>query len=1024
MNTFSEKALSRAKLFFFISGCTALTYEVIWLRLLGLVFGNTTYAVSTVLSAYMAGLGLGSFFLGRWADRIARPLRAYGLLEIGVGVYAALTPLCLWSIRSIYLAFGSSEPGSPASIALKLFLSFLVVFVPTFFMGGTLPVLMRLFFKEKSETGEVIGLLYALNTAGAVAGVLLAGFWLLPALGVKGLLTFSVFLNLAIGALALSLSAGAESASISVKPKTSERMKVPMALPIGLFISGINAMVYEVGWTRILATVLSSSTYAFTMMLASFLIGIALGSWYSKRRLAASIPDGIYWGWLQLAIALSSLAALPLFPWISLFVVRLYGLSLGHPYFLLFLMCMVCLLFMIVPAFCFGALFPLSTALFTGGRENVSKKVGILYLWNTLGNIVGSLAAGFWLIPRIGIHASLCVAITAGALLSAFTAWAVRKRPLQNALLFVSSLAVLIGVSVAWEKGWDRRLVSSGLNIDASLVVGQKTEQILSKLFNHRILYYKEGLNSIVAVGQEGENRYLKVNGKTDASTLGDLSTQLLLGHLPHLLHPEAKRSLVIGYGSGMTLASVLTYPVESVDCIEIEPAVLEAAPFFESVNRGTQNDPRAHIRLNDGRNHLLMEKGKYDVIISEPSNPWMAGVASLFTSDFYKLVEKKLNDKGILCQWIHAYAITPEDFWMVVASVREAFPHVTLWRANADDFLIIAQREPFRFDLDGVQKRFEANEQGRKDLASLEIEGGAGLLARFQFGEEAVADYVKHARINTDDLLPLEFSTPLSLYDWNEDLKVDIQRAADKEPLPPVDTAGEPALGRADVLVQIGKGYLGMGQPEKAKAYFEKAGEDPEALTGLGRVFLTEGKNVPAMAFFEKAQTAEAMDYLGRSYWLQGDLEGALVSFESSITKNPLDWEAHTWKGQTLESLKRPEEALVAYQKGRSLLGERLGIRLASARAERLAGHTDHALEELEALVKEYPLHYPIYEELRACYVSLDRLDPLIKHYEFLTQVNPYFRSYWLDLIGLYLKKGDQESVNYAAEKARRAVE
>ncbi len=999
-------------------------YEVIWLRLLGLVFGNTTYAVSTVLSAYMAGLGLGSFFLGRWAERAARPLRAYGILEIGIGIYAALTPLCLWLIRSVYLAFGSADPGQPSSIALKFFLSFLVVFIPTFFMGGTLPVLTKLFFKRKDDAGEAVGLLYALNTAGAMTGTLLAGFWLLPALGVNGLLTVSVLLNLAIGALALLLSAETESTPVvKIPPASGDAAKLPLALPLGLFVSGATAMIYEVGWTRILATVLSSSTYAFTMMLASFLFGIALGSWASKRYLASRAPDGIAWGWLQLVIALSSLIALPLFPWVSLFVVRLYGLSIGHPYLLLFLMCAVCLLLMIVPAFCFGALFPLSNALFIRGGGDATRKVGVLYLWNTVGNIAGSVAAGFWLIPRIGIHGAICVAVACGALLSAITAWAVRKRPMQNALLFVAALGVLIGVSTMMEKGWDRRLVSSGLNIDASLVVGQKTEQVLSRLFNHRILYYKEGLNSIVAVGQEGENRYLKVNGKTDASTLGDLSTQLLLGHLPHLLHPGAKRSLVIGFGSGMTLASALTWPVESVDCVEIEPAVLEAAPFFESVNRGTEKDPRAKILLNDGRNHLLMEKGKYDVIISEPSNPWMAGVSALFTSDFYRLVETHLNEKGALCQWIHAYAIKPEDFWMVVASVREVFPHVTLWRANADDFLIIAQREPFRFDLDGAQERFGANPQAQKDLAQLGIEGAAGILARFQFGDEAVAAYVEQARINTDDLLPLEFSTPLSLYDWNEDLKEDLKRIAEKSPLPPIDMNGAPALERPGVLVDIGKGYLGMDNTPKAKEYFKKAGDTPEGMTGLGRALLAEGKNLLAAALFEQAQTAEALDYLGRHYWLQADYPKALESFEGSIAKDPVNWEVYTWKGQVLEDLARPEEALAAYQKGRSLSGERLGIRLAVARAERLAGHTEHAVEELEALLKEYPLHYPIYQELRSSYIALDRIDPLIKHYEFLTEANPYFQPYWLDLIGLYLKKGDQEGVDYAAEKARHAV-
>ncbi len=1023
---FESKARSRATLFFFISGLTALCYEVVWLRLLGLVFGNTTFAVSTVLSAYMAGLGFGSYFISKWMERWKKPLFVYGCLEIGVGVYAASTPLLMALIQKIYLVTAPS--GTFSSLLLIRFaLSFLIIFIPTFFMGGTLPVLVRFFMQRDKNAGSVTAHLYGLNTIGAVSGVLLSGFYFLPVFGLQLTLFVCVALNVCIGLLALLLSKEFETAPDDVESKEIRRVKQGLWLPVALFMSGIAAMLYEVSWTRILATVLGSSTYSFTIMLATFLLGIALGSAFCKKYLQTNKPSILFWGYLQIAICVSALIALPLYPWVNVMVVRMYGLTVGHPGLMLFMMSLLCLSLMFVPAFSFGALFPMSVALYVRNPEDISRKVGFLYLWNTAGNLIGSLSAGFFLIPIIGIQKTILTAILMGAFLAAVAAGAGLKRIVPSIAAILLVLSVAIGSVWQGVNGWDVRLISGGLNVDAPLFVGQKTPEILSRLFNHQILFYREGLSSVVSVGQEQDNRYLKVNGKTDASTSGDMSTQLLLGHLPHLLHPAPKRSLVIGFGSGATLAASLVHPVQNVDCVEIEQAVIDAAPLFDEVNFQAYKDPRANILINDGRNHLLMEKGKYDVVISEPSNPWMAGVSYLFTKEFYKLVDQKLNPDGVFCQWIHAYAIAPEDFWMVVATVRSVFPHVTLWRATEDDFLVIAQREPFVYPVDPIDARFASFPKLRKALAPYGMRNAASLLARFQLGEDTVNKMVESRGLNTDDRLPLEFNTPKTLYNATDDLKKDIAGSALREILPPMRGSKEVAPSQdAHFLTQLAEGYMGYLGWDQAKRYFREAiaikPDDPDAMAGLGRILAVEGKELQAIDLLEKSKTAEGYLALGRIYAKQGLDDKAMAAFSASIANDPTRWEPFLAKAQSAEKMGDWVMALEAYEVCRQIVGPRLNLDVAIARAHREAGDAAGALSLLVTLQAAYPMHYPVYQELKSTLIALDRAPEAIPYFEWLVKQNPYFAPYWVDLVSLYLRSGDERGILSATKESQKA--
>jgi spermidine synthase len=1043
-----KKTIWAGYLFFFVSGAVALVYEILWLRLLGHAFGNTTYAISTVLAAYMAGLGLGGWAVGRLADRWSRPLFAYGCLEIGIGIYAAFTLVLIQGIQQSYSAFAQAvDSTAPALlVSARLLLSSLMLFIPTFLMGATLPVLAKFYIHRRETIGSGTAALYGFNTAGAVAGTLLAGFWILPAFGTQGTLSIAVAGNVVIGVLACVLGRMGQTerhseAPYSSAPKNPELRDPSSAygglrmtessfrwiLP-GIFISGAIAMLYEVAWTRVLAVVLGSSTYAFTIMLATFLLGLALGSAAYKKILEKRPARVSEWAWLQIIIAASALVALPFYERIGIFTVRLFALTIDRPALLEIGRLLVCGALMLIPTFCFGAIFPVSTALYTQDTGRIGRDVGRLYLSNTAGNIAGSLAAGFLLIPLVGIHKTILAAAILGSLTGLAAFWNAWKAPAKR--LAATALCGLVLAPGLWinRVGWDGRVLTSGLYIRPQGSVEKNTTEILSWLYDTETLFYREGLNCVVNVAQSGDHRFLKVNGKTDASTGLDMSTQLLSGHLPHLFHKDPRRTLIIGFGSGVTLAASLAHPVDKVDCVEIEQAVLDAAPFFDRVNRRAYRDARAKLITNDGRNHLLVHKEIYDVIISEPSNPWMSGTASLFTLEFYELARKRLAAGGVFCQWLQAYGIAPEDFRMVVASFQKVFPHVTLWQSLPGDALILASGEPLRLDLNRVEARFRDSADFRNDLARIGIRGPAGIVSYFELGPKDVNDYVKGARLHTDNDLSLEFNAPRALYaQGTAEMIFNILRSRRTENLPTLLTENWPAEKHTEAILQIGEGYLAKGGGDslgQAKTYFKKILEtdpdNPRALVGLGRTALREDKLVPAISYFEKAAlqsppSAEAYGYLGLAYLNGGGHRTALEYLKKAVELDKMNGNFYHWSAKALERLGWWKDAAEAYRLARQLNAQSLDLEIAYARSLRNSGNLEEAIEILERLREEFKTHGPIYTELRLAYEKAGNLEPAILAYEDLVKLNPYWYAYWVDLYKLYEKKGDKKGLERA---------
>ena len=1033
----ARKAQRLGRLFFFTSGTAALIYEVIWLRLLGFVFGNTTYAVSAILTVYMAGLGLGSYWIGRRADRWTRPLRVYGWLELGIGLYASLTFFLLHVIQVLYVSFAQRFDPSPASFTfVRLALSFVILFIPTFFMGATLPILAKFYIHRKETIGSGTALLYGLNTAGAVAGTLLAGFCLLPLCGMRETLKVAVALNLGIGALACLLSKQLHAAGLegSPLPNPSREEKIPhrrpfhLWLPVGLFISGATAMIYEVGWTRVLATVLGSSTYAFTVMLATFLLGIALGSAGAERILRRRPARWSDWAGLQMMIAFSSMATLTFFDRLGIVTVRLFALTLGYPGWLEAARFGICSALMIVPTFCFGALFPVSAALYTEDPSKVSRGVGTLYLANTLGNIMGSLSTGFLLIPTVGIYQSLRIATATGGLVGLAIAGIEGLHSKRRLATFCVATVVLFSGLWGIRGGWNQRLLTSGLHVKPYVAIGNDSNQIRALLNDWEILFYREGLNSIVSVEQY-THRALRVNGKVDASSGRDMETQLLSSHLPHLLHPNPHRSLVIGFGSGTTLRSCFAHPISKADCAEIESAVLEAAPYFDSVNYRIYKDPRARVIINDGRNHLLTEKGIYDVIVSEPSNPWMAGVASLFTVEFYELVHRRLAPGGIFCQWIQGYALDPRDFSMVIRSVKKTFPHVTLWSSLPVDFLIIASDEPIVFDLDRIQEQINRSPGLQKDLGELGIHGAAGLLASFQLGETDLEEFSKGEELNTDDRLPLEFNAPWAMYKDTEAALHQLLALHRTQPLPFIVTKGPSVSENPDLLVQVGEGHLAKDQLTVARDYFKKALDlNPQcvaAQVGLGRYYLSENQYLKAISIFEEAvaldpKSAYAYGNLGWTRWKAGDAQGALEYLQKAAAIDEQDWDTFFRQGVILGETGRWPEAAEAYQRALKLKPADLQIQIPYAHALIQSQRTEEGIRILEKLRREYRTNISITSELAEAYRKIGDISQAIAIYEELVRLNPYRPENWTQLTTLYNKQGNKQKALQALRRRR----
>ena len=767
---------------FFLSGAAGLMYEIIWTRFFSLTFGATTYSITTVLTAFMSGLALGSLLLGRVADRIKQRLLLYGWIELLVGLYALVFPVLFRISSHIYLTLiGWGEVGSFQKLSLKFVLSFLIMLIPTTLMGGSLPLLSRFIIQDLKGVSSRLGLLYSVNTSGAVVGTYLVGFHLISSIGLNASILAASLMNISIGLTMIlyakksgiegrvALESSMPSSSSSDVSLTGQERAVIRFAIAAFMVSGFVSLSHEVVWTRILSLIIGSSTYAFTMILIGFLIGIALGSYVISH--TELIPPGrinlMLFSWIEIGIGISAYALIPLFSKLPFVMLKAFEINPDNYNFITFYQFVLSLFIVILPTTLMGATLPVIGKIVSREVRSVGASIGNIYFFNTFGAIFGSFFAGFLFIPYLGTLNTLKLGICINILLGMGGFLMVLTLNKKRTVLLVSLTASCMVLAMVWFSRWDSSLMDSGVSIYGKTLLESVKK---SRGFNQaaRVLYLQEGINATINIRKSEGGIYLKTNGKTDASTdKADMTTQIFLGYLPVMLHPNPRKALIIGLASGVTAGTVAQYDsISHVDIAEIEPSMVKAASYFKDVNHNILEDPKAHIILNDGRNHLLETKEKYDLIISEPSNPWISGVGSLYTTDFFKIAAAKLKPGGILCQWIHCYSLSSENLKMILNTLALSFEDVQLWTSDIGDLLVIGSNAGIMVDPTRIESVINYNQRTKTDFSEyMHVEYSTEILGRLLLDRSGVIAFSHGGRINSDNHPYLEFLAPRDLY-------------------------------------------------------------------------------------------------------------------------------------------------------------------------------------------------------------------------------------------------------------------
>ena len=766
----------------FGSGACALIYQTVWMRQFRLIFGASTLATAAVLSIFMAGLGIGSAILGRRADASDRPLRFYGNLELSIAAAAALSQALLWLIAKIYFGVGGSVTLGPFfATFVRLILAAIVIGAPTFLMGGTLPAAARSVESDDDAGRRGVALLYGVNTLGAVTGTLLSTFFMLERLGNRNTLFVAVAVNVIVGLAARFMGRAASSeqrAAESAFPLAARRS--PLAIYMAAFIVGFAFLLMELVWYRMLGPLLGGTTFTFGMILAVALLGIGLGG--------VAFKGGGTAGGFALTCALEAAAiALPFALGDRLAILTNQLRSLGASGFGGFVLSWTILTLIVVfpAAFIAGVQFPLLISLLGRGKEDVGQHVGLAYAWNTAGAIAGSLAGGFGLLPLLSAPGAWRSVIVLLALLGiAATITAKRVTPGVIAVAAVAG-AFALGPTAVWRHsgiGAGRAENPTSINATREWVNSAR----------RTLVWDVDGRESSVAL-VDGSDYAFIVNGKADGSARGDAGTQVMGGLIGAILHPNPQRALVIGLGTGSTAGWLGAVPsMHRVDVVELEPAVIRVARACSAVNHDVLHNPNVHIHIGDAREVLLAVHGRYDIVFSEPSNPYRAGVASLFTEEFYQAAAGRLNDDGIFLQWLQTYDVDSQTIRTIYATICAVFPHVETWQTDVGDLLLVGTRQPIVYDFDRLRARVAQSPFRGALTHAWRVESLEGFLSHFIARDSLARSIAKGEARNTDDRTLIEFGFARGLGDQGQfDMDELTSLARDRREDRPIQTRG-----------------------------------------------------------------------------------------------------------------------------------------------------------------------------------------------------------------------------------------
>jgi spermidine synthase len=927
----------------FGTGFCALVYQISWLRELRLVFGASTAASAAVLAIFIGGLGTGGLVLGRRADAHPRPILLYAQLEAIVATSAALSPLLLSLVRALYVAAGGTPRlGLFAGTASRLVLSAVVLAIPTMAMGGTLPAAARGVTSETDLRRRDVAALYALNTLGAVAGCVAATFFLLELFGTRATLWLAAAINLLVAAAAWQVDGHTRERSVRLRTDEGGRASVDRDwfVLVASGVVGFTFFLMELVWYRLLGPLLGGSVFTFGLILAVALAGIGLGGLayaLGSDERPASLP-GFAASCLLEAAAMAApyaigdrlaVLALVLRPLAQIgFGTQVAGWTL------------VTILVVLPAAIAAGYQFPMLVALLGRGREKLGSQIGLAYAANTIGAIVGALAGGFGLIPWLSApgawrFASLSLVVLglgATALSLRRNGNARRTIPIPLALAAVTVACCLAaGPTAVWRH--------SGIGAGRAGFTSTSPNQYRdwAQAQQRAIVWDDDGVESSVALAVHTYGYAFIVNGKSDGSARGDAGTQVMLGLLGAMLNPQARRSLVIGLGTGSSAGWLGAIPdMDRVDVIELEPLVVEVARACDAVNRDVLRNPKVRVSIGDAREALLTGRDRYDLIASEPSNPFRAGVASLFTREYYAAASDRLTDGGLFLQWVQLYEIDARTLGTVYATMAAAFPHIEAWEAGGADLVLVGAKQPLTHRADALAARIQVEPFKTALRVAWRTDELTGLLAHF-LANEQLAQVLAHApgvEINTDDRNLVEFGFARSM-GGDASLLADLRTLARtaglaRPPLAdqtPVDWA---AVDTAWVAYQAGEqqfGGVAVAGPREEQArqaslmyYYRdtdlaaarrswpKEGRQPAGPNELAMLSDLEAEtgSDAALAFIDQLRTyqpGEAAAILATLRFRQARFEDAAVALEAAFD----DFRASPW------ALNRFEERAVA---------------------------------------------------------------------------------------------------------------
>ncbi|RPI00486.1 MAG: MFS transporter [Calditrichaeota bacterium] len=737
---------------FFLSGATALVYQLVWIRVFGLVFGVSVFAISTVLTAFMSGLALGNLLFGRLVDRYKNPLTLFSFLQFGLGIFALVFPFTFRALESTYLSVHHLFPSSfYVSSLIRFVFSFTFLLIPTTLMGGTMPVMTRYFVKNLGSLGRNVGRLYSVNNLGAFGGCFAAGFLLVHMLGSAETILVAGGVNLFMAILVLVIGRTEPRREVDGLPATEEeqvadQMTYPahvLKLVLWVFaIEGFTTLSYEIVWARILLGFsFDKSVYFSSTVILSFVFGLSIGSWLVTFLIDRYKNLLALLGWIEISVGLLAIALLPIFSQVGeylesirQFYVDSWFIHLGKEYFLFFMV-------MLLPVILMGATFPIVSKIVTTNIQHFGRRIGFIGALDTVGSILGSFFAGFIFIPFIGVVNA--VLLTAGInLIIGFLIFLHHPAMTKNSWIIIGA-SLLIGAVILLQFAPKKEYFQTW----------QTTQR------EDRLCYYKEGVAGTISVPQnlDGE-KVLSINGATSGGVSpGDVEVHTLEGYLPYLLADNPRNALLIGLGTGITANCLVHSELDHVDCVEICPEVIQAAEMalgYEN-NHVVKSNKFTSI-IEDGRSFLQITDKKYDIITSSGIHPRLS--PNIYTKEFYEICHNRLTDNGAICKWVPTNWLSEREFKMLLKSFVDVFPHSSLWVGNAGQAVIVGKKQPITLNLDDLHKKLN-NAAIFQNLSDSYMETPAKLLSKFVGDEEALKKYLVDASANSDNDADIEFS-------------------------------------------------------------------------------------------------------------------------------------------------------------------------------------------------------------------------------------------------------------------------